>query len=118
MIIYKNFFFDAAHYMPNFPKDHKYRKIHGHSYELKIHIHGDLTAENEWVMDLENINKHVDPLLKLIDHNLLNDIKGLENPTSENIAKWFWKELKKKIPSISKVEINRPRIGGCIYQGI
>ncbi len=117
MVIYKKYFFDTAHYMPNFPKNHRYRKIHGHSYELIVFINGDLNKKNDWVMDFEDIDKYVNPILEIIDHNLLNEIKGLENPTTENMVKWFWKKLKKKIKKLEKIEIIRPRIGGCVYSG-
>ena len=103
--------------MPNFPKNHKYGKIHGHSYELIIYLKGKIEKKNEWIMDFEEIDKYVLPLLNLVDHNLLNEINGLRNPTSENIAKWFWDGLKKKINGLEKIEINRPRIGGCVYFG-
>ena len=103
--------------MPKFSKKHKYNKIHGHSYELIIHLNKNLIADEDWIMDFEEIEKFVLPLIKKIDHNLLNEIEGLENPTSENLAKWFWNNLKQKIPYIFKIEINRPRIGGCIFDG-
>ncbi len=117
MIIYKKFFFEAAHFMPDFPNKHRYNKIHGHSYELIIHLNKKLTTEDNWVVDFEEIEKRVKPLIRKIDHNLLNEIKGLENPTSENLARWFWKKLKPKLTCIDKIEINRPRVGGCIFDG-
>ena len=117
MWIYKKYFFDTAHYMPNYPKDHRYGKIHGHSYEMIIHFNGKVNEKNGWVLDFERIDKLVKPLLEIIDHSTLNDIEGLENPTNENLAKWFWKNLKKSSFQLEKIEINRPRIGGCIYSG-
>ena len=96
MLIYKKYYFETAHFMSQFPKNHKYSQIHGHSYELIIYIEGDIDKKNEWVMDYDKIDRFVEPLLKKIDHNLLNEIEGLDNPTSENIAKWFWLGLKKK----------------------
>jgi len=117
MIIYKKYYFDTAHFMPNHPKSHKYSKVHGHSYEIIIFINDNQKKKEGWVMDFEKIDVFVNPLLKKIDHNLLNDISGLENPTSENIAKWFWERLKIKIKNLEKIEINRPRVGGCVYSG-
>ena len=117
MKIFKKYFFETAHYMPNFPDDHKFSKIHGHSYELIIYLEGKYETKNGWIMNYEDIDKYVNPLLKKIDHNLMNHIKGLENPTSENIAKWFWVNLKIDLVDLVRVEVNRPRIGGCIYEG-
>ena len=117
MLIYKKYFFDTAHFMPNFPKEHKYGRIHGHSYELVVHLNDSLDSKNDWVIDFEEIDKFVLPLLKKIDHNLINEIKVLENPTTENISKWFWNNLKHDLKSLEKIELNRPRIGGCVYNG-
>ena len=117
MLIYKKYFFDTAHYMPNYPKDHKYGKIHGHSYEIIIYINGTVSEESGLVVDFEKLDELVEPLIKIIDHNTLNNIKGLENPTSENLAKWFWISLKKSLVQLQKIEINIPRIGGCVYFG-
>lgn len=116
MIIYKKYFFETAHYMPKFKKNHKYRNIHGHSYELIVYLEGPLDKKNQWLIDYEKIDKFVNPLLKKIDHAMLNDIKGLENPTTENLAKWFFDGLENSLKYLEKIEIVRPRIGGCVYQ--
>jgi len=82
--------------MPRYGKDHSYGNIHGHSYEITICIIGDKIPSKGWVMDFKEIDLIMEPLIKKIDHKLLNEVKGLENPTSENIAIWFWKKIKKK----------------------
>ena len=117
MILYKKYFFDGAHYMPNFPQGHRYREIHGHSYEMVIHLDGKIIENQGWITDFDKIDKIVHSIINIIDHKLLNDIEGLSIPTSENIAVWFWNKLKPDLPNIQKIEINRPRIGGCIYSG-
>ena len=117
MLIYKKYYFDAAHFMPDFKKNHKYGKVHGHSYEVTIAIDGNLDKKNDWVINFDNLDSLVKPLLKIIDHNVLNEIEGLEKPTSENLAIWFWSKLEKKIKFLKSIEINRPRIGGCVYYG-
>ena len=68
-------------------------------------------------MDLEELDPYLESILKKLDHSLLNDINGLENPTCENIAKWIWKMLKNKIKNLHSIEIYRPRVGGCVYSG-
>ena len=117
MIIYKKYYFDAAHFMTNLKKGHKYMKVHGHSYEMIIKISGNLDKTNNWVLNYDDIDEIVNPLLQKIDHKTLNEIKGLEKPTSENLAKWFWERIRKKIVNLESIEIIRPRIGGCIYSG-
>ena len=117
MVIYKKYFFETAHYMPGFPKKHKYSKIHGHSYEMVIYIEGNVEKKHGWVFNFEKLDKLILPLINIIDHNLLNEITDLEFPTSENIAKWFWNKLIKDISQLRKIEIIRPRIGGCVYEG-
>ena len=117
MIIYKKYFFDAAHYMPNFKKTHKYAKVHGHSYEMIIKISGKPDKKNNWIINYDEIDSIINPIVNKLDHRTLNEISGLENPTAENIAKWFWKKIKKKITNLTSIEIYRPRIGGCIYEG-
>tara|TARA_B100000900_G_scaffold415079_1_gene443707 strand:- start:1623 stop:1994 length:372 start_codon:yes stop_codon:yes gene_type:complete len=117
MIIFKKYYFDAAHYMPEFEETHDYRKMHGHSFEVTIKLKGTVNKKNNWVMDLESLDQLVGPEVTKLDHSILNEIDGLDTPTSENIAKWFWSKLKSKIPNLESVEINRPRIGGCIFSG-
>ena len=117
MILYKKYFFDGAHYMPNFPKGHPYREVHGHSYEMILHLEGKIKQNEGWITDFKKIDRIVNAVIKTIDHKLLNEVDGLKIPTSENIAIWFWDRLKPSLPNIKKVEISRPRIGGCIYAG-
>ena len=117
MIIYKKYFFDAAHFMTNFNKNHKYSRVHGHSYEVIIKISGEIDDSCSLIINYDDIDKVMNPLIKKLDHKTLNEVSGLNNPTSENLAKWFWKRIKKKINNLYSVEINRPRIGGCIYTG-
>tara|TARA_B100000886_G_scaffold327872_1_gene275746 strand:+ start:20 stop:421 length:402 start_codon:yes stop_codon:yes gene_type:complete len=115
LILFKTYFFESAHYMPTFSKKHSYGNIHGHTFEITVFVKGKKTPSKGWVMDFKKIDAIVNPLIRKIDHKLLNDVKGLENPTSENIAIWFWKNIKKKIPNLKEIEINRPRVGGCSY---
>ncbi len=117
MLIYKKYFFDAAHYLPGPQENNSYLKMHGHSYEIIIKISGEVDKKKNWVIDLEKLDIIVEPELSILDHSVLNEIKGLEKPTSENIAKWLWSKLILKINNLESIEVNRPRIGGCIYNG-
>ena len=117
MYIFKKYYFDATHYMPDFKKNHDYRKMHGHSYEVTIKVSGTVNDQTNWVIDLEKLDDVVKPEISLLDHSTLNDIEGLKYPTSENIAKWLWFRLKNRISNLDSVEIYRPRIGGCVFNG-
>ena len=117
MEIYKTFIFHAAHRMTNMPKGHEYSKIHGHSFTVDIYVKGSLDRENGWVMDFKEIEKAFKPIHASLDHGFLNDIKGLNNPTSENLARWIWRALKPLLRKLSKVVVRRPSIGGAVYTG-
>ena len=117
MRIYKQFQIEAAHLLPNLPPEHKCRRLHGHSFTIGVHVAGTLDVKLGWVMDFADISKVVQPVLDRIDHRYLNDIAGLENPTSENLARWIWSELKGVLPNLVAVHVNETCNSGCIYEG-
>ncbi len=117
MEIYKEFRFESAHRLPNVPEGHKCRRLHGHSFKGVIYIKGDVDHRAGWIMDYGDIKKVFKPIYEQLDHNYLNDIDGLENPTSEVLAKWIWDRLKPDLPSLSRVVINETCTSGCIYRG-
>ena len=80
MIIFRKFTFDSAHYLPNVPENHKCRQMHGHTYKLTIFIEGMPDKEYGWIIDFALVKKAVEPIIQVVDHKLLNDIPGLENP--------------------------------------
>src|SRR6478752_2152122 len=88
--IFREFTFEAAHRLPNVPEGHKCARLHGHSYRLSVHVVGPLDPEFGWVMDFGDIKQVVNPVVGELDHYYLNEIAGLENPTSEVLAKWLW----------------------------
>ncbi|MDE0733573.1 MAG: 6-carboxytetrahydropterin synthase QueD [Gammaproteobacteria bacterium] len=117
MKIFKEFSFEAAHRLPNVPSGHKCFRLHGHSFALRISVEGDVGAESGWVMDFSDISNAFEPILKQLDHYYLNEIEGLENPTSENVARWIWERLQPGLPQLSEVEIRETCTSGCSYQG-
>jgi 6-pyruvoyltetrahydropterin/6-carboxytetrahydropterin synthase len=117
MQIYKEFIFEAAHRLPNVPDAHKCGRLHGHSWKGVIHVEGELDPQTGWIMDFAEIKKVFDPIYNQLDHNYLNEIEGLENPTSEVLAKWIWERLKPVLPELSQVVINETCTTGCIYRG-
>jgi 6-pyruvoyltetrahydropterin/6-carboxytetrahydropterin synthase len=116
MEIYKEFTFESAHLLPNVPAGHKCGRLHGHSYRVEIHVSGELDDKLGWVMDFADIKKIVRPVIKELDHYYLNDISGLENPTSENLARWIWDKLQALLP-LSKIVICETCTSGCSYTG-
>lgn len=117
MEIYKEFVFEAAHRLPNVPAGHKCARLHGHSWRASIHVRGPLDPHTGWVMDFADLKRAFAPLYEILDHNYLNDVEGLENPTSEVLARWIWRRLQPTLPGLAKVVINETCTSGCVYQG-
>ena len=117
MEIYKEFIFEAAHVLPNVPDGHKCGRLHGHSWKGTIYVQGEIDAHTGWIMDFAEIKRIFEPIYRELDHNYLNDIEGLENPTSEVLARWIWRRLKPQLPNLSRVVINETCTSGCVYQG-
>lgn len=117
MDIYKVFHIEAAHRLPNVPEGHKCSRLHGHSFRIEIHVTGDVQDNSGWVIDFSDITSAFKPIYEKLDHYYLNEIDGLENPTSENLAKWIWLSLKVNLKGLSKVIIQETCTAGCIYTG-
>lgn len=117
MEVFKEFQFEAAHRLPNVPPEHKCSRLHGHSFQVTLYISGEINQDSGWIMDFGDIKKVFKPIYERLDHHYLNDIPGLENPTSEVLAKWIWQELKPLLPELSKVQIRETCTSGCIYIG-
>ena len=117
MEIFKEFNFEAAHLLPNVPDGHKCGRLHGHSYTVAIYLQGELGEHTGWVMDFGELKERFQPIYDQLDHYYLNDIEGLENPTSENIARWIWLKLKPSLPLLSRVAVRETCTSGAIYSG-
>ncbi len=117
MEIYKEFMFESAHRLPNVEEGHKCGRLHGHSFKVSIFASGPVDEAKGWVVDYADLKKAFMPIWDDLDHHYLNDIPGLENPTSEVMARWIWKRLKPAFPVLSKVLINETCTSGCLYQG-
>ncbi len=115
--VFKEFTFEAAHHLPNVPEDHKCRRLHGHSFHVRLTVSGELDANAGWIMDFADLKRAFQATYERLDHHYLNDIPGLENPTSENLAIWIWDQLKPTLPQLSAVEIRETCTSGCIYRG-
>jgi len=117
MQIFKDFQFEAAHRLPNLPPEHKCSRLHGHSFHVRICVSGPLKETEGWVMDFGEISQQFKPIWEELDHHYLNDIPGLENPTSEVLAIWIWEKLRPRLELLSRIEIRETCTSGCVYQG-
>jgi len=117
MILSKIFTFDASHNLINLPEGHKCAKLHGHTFKLIVTVKGEVDPENGWVIDYSDIQKMVSPVIDILDHAYLNDIDGLTNPTSENIALFVWKSLETELPMLESIEIQETATSSCLYRG-
>lgn len=113
----KDFRFEAAHFLPNVPEGHKCRRTHGHSFRGEIAVRGPIDPHLGWVMDFADLKRAVDPLVHELDHYTLNEIAGLENPTSEILAVWIWKRLASALPLLHRVTIEETCTSRCHYFG-
>lgn len=117
MILFKQFKFDSAHFLPNVPEGHKCRGLHGHTYQLILYFEGKIDEKLGWIMDFSEIKRVVDPIIECIDHKLLNEVEGLENPTCELIAIWLWDKIRLKIPQLSRIKLFETPTSGVIFEG-
>jgi 6-pyruvoyltetrahydropterin/6-carboxytetrahydropterin synthase len=117
MQLRKSFHIESAHRLPLVPPGHKCGRIHGHSFTVEIAIDGPVDPRFGWVMDYAEIKSAFQPIHDLLDHNFLNDVPGLENPTSEVLARWIWDRLKPVLPLLSEVAIAETCTSRCIYHG-
>ena len=117
MKIYKEFSIEAAHRLPNLPRQHKCARLHGHSFRIRITVEGPLAQPQGWVRDFAEIAEAFNPLFERLDHRCLNEIEGLENPTSENLAIWVWQRLRAALPDLAEVEVMETCTSGCRYSG-
>ena len=117
MEIYRDFRIEAAHRLTGVPPEHKCARLHGHSFRIRISVEGSVDEKSGWVMDFARLKECFTPLFAQLDHRYLNEVPGLENPTSENLARWIWEQLKPSLPDLSKVEVQETCTSGCIYRG-
>ncbi len=113
----KRFQFEAAHLLPLLSADHKCRRLHGHSFQVEIAVAGECDPRLGWLIDYAEISEAFQPLWQQLDHRYLNEIEGLENPTSEIIAKWIWDRLKPELPLLTAVSVAETCNAACTYRG-
>ena len=116
MEIFREFTFEAAHLLPNLPEGHKCRRLHGHSYRVQVHVRGEVGPETGMVIDFAEIKEAFQPLWQQLDHNYLNEIEGLANPTSENLAVWIWERLAGTL-ALQRIVVRETCTSGVDYAG-
>ena len=117
MDLFKTFQIEAAHRLPMVPAGHKCSRLHGHSFRIDVHVSGPIDPQMGWIMDFADIKLAFAPLFDALDHRYLNEIDGLDNPTSENLAVWIWQRLKSGLPLLSRIVVHETCTSGCSYTG-
>ncbi len=117
MEIFRVFTVEAAHRLPNVPAGHKCSRLHGHSFRIEVHVGGPVDPATGWVMDFADLKRAFAPTFDRLDHYYLNEIVGLENPTSENLARWVWAQVKPVVPGLTRIVIHETCTSGCAYSG-
>jgi 6-pyruvoyltetrahydropterin/6-carboxytetrahydropterin synthase len=113
----KTFQFEAAHLLPLLPESHKCRRLHGHSFKVEVALAGECDPKLGWLMDYALISDAFKPILDALDHHYLNEIPGLENPTSEIVAAWIWTRLKPKLPQLTEIIVAETCLSRCVFRG-
>lgn len=117
MELRKTFQFEAAHLLPHLPENHKCRRLHGHSFQVEIVVSGECDPRLGWLIDYADMTKAFKPIWEKLDHYYLNEIPGLENPTSEIVAAWIWGKLKPRLPLLTEVVVAETCTARAIYRG-
>lgn len=117
MEVFKEFRFEAAHCLEHLPPNHKCRAIHGHSYRVRVFIGGAVGTESGWIVDFADIGRAVQPHIEQLDHALLNEIDGLDKPTTEHLATWLWARIAPELQGLNRLEIWETASSGCVYTG-
>ena len=118
MEIRYEFGFDAAHRFMSMPRGHKYRGVHGHSFRAEVALRGAPRPPRGFVADFARLEQACFGLRGKLDHALLNELKGLRNPSLENLCLWIWSKLAPKFPGLARVTVRRDSLGqSCTYLG-
>ncbi|MSP71325.1 MAG: 6-carboxytetrahydropterin synthase [Myxococcales bacterium] len=109
--------FESARRLTRVPEGHPCGRLYGLAFYLEIHVVGDLGPTTGWVVDFGDIEQAFAPLRADLDHNYLNDLEGLENPTSEVLVTWIWHRLKPRLPALSQLVLRENEVSKVIYRG-
>jgi 6-pyruvoyltetrahydropterin/6-carboxytetrahydropterin synthase len=115
--LYKEYRFEAAHVLPRVPPGHKCARLHGHSFKVEIVIRGPVNPDTGWFIDYGDVDAAWARVHDRLDHRYLNDVEGLENPTSEILARWLWERLRPDLPALERVVVHETCDARCEYEG-
>ena len=113
----KDFEFEAAQSLTTFPEGHKCRNLHGHSFKVTISVTGEVDPKTGIFYDHARISEAMRPLISVLDHGYLNEVPGLEIPTIEFMARWFWEKLAPLLPGLSEIVLHETPRARCVYRG-
>ena len=111
------FRFEAAHLLPRVPEGHKCRRLHGHSYAVEVAVRGPVNPDTGFLVDFDVLEEAWKPVFGALDHHYLNEVPGLDNPTSEHLCKWIWDKMIPLLPQLSKVTVFETTEARCEYEG-
>lgn len=117
MTIFHAFSFESARHLPHLPAEHPCSRLHGNTFLLRVAVTGPVRESEGWVMDFAEVSAAVEPVLAEIDHRHLNEIPGLENPTTEKICAWLWDRISNQLQGLSEIEIRENDTTGCSFRG-
>lgn len=109
--------FEAAHFLPKVPEGHRCRRMHGHSFKIDVVIGGQADEESGFLIDFYDLDRVVQPVIDSLDHQLLNDIPGLENPTSERLCRHIYDRLAAQLAGLYSVTVWETTDSRSIYYG-
>lgn len=112
-----DFTLEAAHALPNLPENHKCRRVHGHTFRIEVIVEGEVDPRSGWLVDYAELERKFEPVFRALDHRMLNEVEGLENPTSENLAAWIWKKLEPSLPLLAEIVVHETDFARCSYRG-
>lgn len=113
----KEYRFEAAHRLPAVPPDHKCARLHGHSFRFEVTVEGPVDEQLGWFVDYAALDVVVKPIVKQLDHYYLNEVEGLANPTSENLARWLWQRIAPSLPGLCRIAVMETCNTRCVYRG-
>jgi 6-pyruvoyltetrahydropterin/6-carboxytetrahydropterin synthase len=113
----RDYRFDAAHRLPRLPDGHKCKRLHGHTYMIEVRLEGEVDEHTGFLLDFADVDKVVEPVIAKLDHYYLNEIEGLDNPTSEILARWMWQRIIGGLPQLHAITVAETCDSRCTYKG-
>lgn len=115
--LFREFTIEAGRHLPRLPENHPCARMHGHTFVVQVYVSGDIDPASGWLMDFAELDGPLQDVRRTLDHQVLNEIEGLENPTTEQLARWIWQRLQDQLPGLSQIIIRENPYSGCIYTG-